>query len=82
MQTLKQPEIMQTYCITFGSNHTHRINGVTLDCDCWVEIIAKNEVTARDKIFALIDAKWAFLYNKEKFDRSFYHRGCVLELNA
>ncbi len=73
---------MKTYCITFGSIHTHRINGVTLDCDCWVEITAKNEFTARNLIFELIDAKWSFCYNKEKFDSSFYPRGCVLKLNA
>jgi len=73
---------MKTYCITFGSRHTHRINSVTLDCDCWVEITAKNELTARVLIFKHIDAKWASIYNKEKFDGSFYNRGCVLKLNA
>ena len=82
MNLTKTPETMKTYCITFGSNHTHRISGVTLDCDCWVEITAENYITARSLIFDLIDAKWAFCYNKEKFDSSFYHRGCVLQLNA
>ena len=73
---------MKTYCITFGSNHTHRINDVTLDCDCWVEITAKNEIIARNLIFGLIGDKWASSYDKKEFVGFLFPRGCVLKLNA
>jgi len=65
---------------TFGQNHTHRHNGVTLDCDSVVKITAEDEGQARDKMFDAFGSKWAFQYSEERMNMGYFPRGVVLEL--
>lgn len=65
---------MKTFYFTFGSDHTHRVNGTTWDCDIVCAIEAETEDQARDKMFDVFGSKWAFSY-KEKPDMKFFSRG-------
>lgn len=73
---------MKTFYITFGQIHTHRINGVTVDCDCWVEIHSTFEKDARQKADELFGQKWSMIYKKYNFDSSHFPRGCILEFSV
>lgn len=50
------------FYISFGQNHTHRINGHTYDCDSLMLVEALSEVEARLHVINLIGRKWAFMY--------------------
>lgn len=49
---------MEAYYITFGQEHTHRVNGATFDCDCVAVIMAVDELNARGQAFLYFDGKW------------------------
>ena len=65
---------------SFGQDHTHRLHldgfGVTLDCDGILEVVGDQEA-AREKVFELIGAKWAFCYPADKHDMKYFPRGVV-----
>jgi len=67
---------------TFGQDHTHRVNNVTLDKDSVVEIVADNQASARCKMFDTFDAKWAMQYTEDTLDMRYFPRGVVLTLRA
>jgi hypothetical protein len=70
---------MKTY-VTFGQDHTHRINGHTFDCDCVAVIECDNEEHGRNLAFEIFKNKFAFEYHEEKFKESnmrFYPRGKI-----
>lgn len=49
---------MSKLMITFGQNHTHRINGKTLDCDCVGVITADTHEEADRLAFEWFDGKF------------------------
>ena len=59
--------------ITFGQSHTHRANGVTIDCD----IVAK--VRSREHAVELFGTTWAFEYTWDsiKDNMHFFPRGII-----
>jgi len=63
---------MATY-VTFGQIHTHRINGVTLDCDT----VAK--VNDREHAFILFGDQFFTNYTEEQItkDMHYYPKGVV-----
>ena len=73
---------MKTYYIAFGQNHTHKLNGVILDNNCFIEIRAKNNSIAMDYAFSTFGQKWRMIYSMGHFDKSYYPRGCVLKVVA
>ena len=71
---------MKNYYFTFGQDH-NLLNGAPMK-DCWVRVCADSYQKARFlfvKHFTLMfmsdPAKWAFQYEEEKFDRSFFPGG-------
>ena len=60
---------MNIYCITFGQIHFLR--------DCWVEIKAWDEPSARRLAFKVLGDKWAFIYPKREFDFTHFPNGRV-----
>ena len=70
------------FYFTFGQNHTHRCNGVTLDCDGVVEIKAENGKQARQIMFDTFGRKWAFQYTEETMEMDYFPRGVVLKLGS
>ena len=52
---------MKTSWFSFGQNHTHRINGRTLDCDHILEITAEDP---RAEIVRLCGQTWSMEYDK------------------
>ena len=68
---------METYYFSFGQSHVHRIDGVTLDADCLLKVEAKNYDAARQQVFDAIGDKWAFQYDKDTIDFSYFPRGAV-----
>lgn len=65
---------MTTSYFTLGQNHTHRINGHTLDKDCVIKITDENP---REKMFELFGSKWSFEYSSiptmDYFPRGVYN---------
>jgi len=69
----------KTY-VTFGGDHTHRINGFTIDCDCVAVIECEDAADGRKKAFELFDRKFCFEYHEGLFDNEsmkFFPRGFV-----
>ena len=76
---------MTKFFFTFGQDHTHRYNGVTLDCDSVVQINALDEGKARERMVDAFGMKWGFSYSEERMNESlkkYYPRGVVLVLDA
>ena len=70
---------MKTY-VTFGQNHTHSINGKTLDKDCVAVIESPNPQRGRDIAFELFDTKFCFEYSEDHWDdskMSYFPRGYI-----
>ena len=65
---------MKTY-VTFGQDHTHRVNGKTFDKDC-VAVVDGN----REKVFELFGPKFCFEYPEEHWDEKkmkYFPRGYI-----
>ena len=70
---------MAKHFVTFGQIHTHRINGITLDCDCVAEYEASNYEEGREKAFELFGTKFFTDYHG-KFpieDLQYFPRGII-----
>lgn len=71
---------MPKHYVTFGQDHAHRINGVTLDADCVARFDADNASQGRERAFEMFGRKFCFEYPEEHFDLSsmrFFPRGFV-----
>lgn len=65
---------MKTY-VTFGQNHTHRINGKTFDRDC-VAVVNGD----RETVFELFGPKFCFEYPENYWDEDtlkYFPRGYI-----
>lgn len=71
---------MRKYYATMGQGHTHRINGVTVDCDSVVEIEADDYNSAYQFANEIFERKWCSLYEEPSME--YYPRGVVLSLKA
>ncbi len=60
---------MKTY-VTFGSNHTHSVNGKTLDKDTVAVIESESPQAGRDKAFELFGPKFCMEYPEDHWDES------------
>ena len=67
--------MVKTY-FTFGQNHAHRYNNITLDKDIVIEMSTKTHEQAREKMFELFGQKWSQQYD-DKIDLSYYPRGML-----
>jgi hypothetical protein len=67
---------MITLWFTFGQAHRHEFGGKVFDKDCVLEIIATNEVEAREMMFDCFGNKWSMQYS-ELPDMSYFPRGVV-----
>jgi hypothetical protein len=75
----------QKFFFTFGQDHTHRYDSVTLDCDSVVQINAETEEHARIRMVDAFGMKWGFSYSEERMEESlkkYYPRGVVLVLEG
>ncbi len=69
----------KTY-VTFGSDHTHSVNGKTLDKDCVAVINCDDAEQGREMAFEFFGRKFCFEYPEEHFDHSnmhYYRRGFI-----
>lgn len=73
---------MSKYYYSFGQSHVHRVDGVTLDKDSIVEIIAPDDDTgmelARAKMFDTFGRQWSMQYDDASLDLKWFPRGVVL----
>ena len=70
---------MKTY-FTFGQRHTHRVNGITFDCDSVAVINADDESAARAKAFEYFGDKWCFSYPENQWNdekMKYFPRGLI-----
>ena len=65
------------YYVSFGQSHVHRIDGVTLDADALLEVVAKDEGEVRDRVFSAIGAKWSMIYDEDSIKFEYFPRGAV-----
>lgn len=64
--------------VTFGQQHAHRINGITLDCECVAVYECDSPEEGRDKAFEAFGPKFCFEYSEKDWnpdDLRFYRRG-------
>lgn len=66
---------METFYITFGQRHIHRINNEVFDEDVVVEIQAEGEEDADNIAFDLFGYSWAYLYTTKdvEHDKDFFN---------
>lgn len=60
---------MPRHFVTLGQKHAHRINGITVDCDCVVEYEAKNASEGREKAFKYFGDQFFTNYHDEEFNK-------------
>lgn len=58
---------MTNYYVTFGQEHTHRINNQTYDCDSILLVQAENVIIARIQLNKMFLGKWSSIYNEHSF---------------
>jgi len=71
---------MARHYVTFGQTHTHRVNGITLDCDSVACYEAKDYAEGRNKAFELFGPKFCFDYHDKDFDMEdlkYFPRGII-----
>ena len=72
---------MDSFIITFGQNHVHRVDNKTFDCDCVCQIDAIDHTQARAIAFRVFDGKFCFTYEKEMWLENghpeYYPRGII-----
>ncbi len=68
---------MEIYYFSFGQVHVHRIDGITLDADCLLRVIAENYGDARQRVFDAIGDKWCMQYAEGAVDFNYFPRGAV-----
>ncbi len=71
---------MPKHYVTLGQQHTHRINGITLDCDSVVCYETENTQTGRTKAFELFGDKFFTDYHDTQFDMEdlqYFPRGII-----
>lgn len=73
---------MTSYFFTFGQIHTHRVNGVTLDCDGVLEIVAEDFSAARTRMFELCGDKFHNQHTAETINMKYFPRGVVLKVRG
>ena len=62
---------------SFGPNHIHRIDGITLDADVILKVVDDDPGNARDRVFAAIGKTWSFQYTDETLKLKYFPRGTV-----
>lgn len=67
-------EDIKTYHFSLGQGHTHRVDGVTFDCDLLIEIDG-TYASARDKMFEMCGTAWCMQYEKGEVDLRHFPRG-------
>lgn len=71
---------MANHYVTFGQNHTHRVNGKTLDCDSVAMYKAKNYKEGREKAFEYFGGEFFTDYHANEFnmeDLEYFPRGII-----
>ncbi len=61
---------MANYIITFGQEHTHSVNGITLDKDCVAVIEAPEHSSAHDRAMHLFNGVFHNCTPEKVFDES------------
>lgn len=74
---------MCTYFFTCGQTHRHEIGGGKIwDKNSVLQVNAKNEDSARAKVFSLFGAKWCMCYGPDSVSMEHYPNGVCAVINA
>lgn len=65
--------------VTFGQDHTHRVNGKTFDCDCVAVIECSDARSGRERAFEYFGRKFFTTYFDDEFhgEMDYYPRGFI-----
>jgi len=66
---------MSSYFFTCGQCHIHRINGAVWDKNSVLQVNAKSEEAAREKVFSLAGPKWSMCYGPDDIKMEYYPNG-------
>ena len=72
---------MPKHYVTFGQVHTHRVNGITLDCDTVACYTAKDAIDGRNKAVEYFGDKFFTDYHDDAFnkkDLQYFPKGVVV----
>ena len=73
---------MNNFYVTFGQKYHHEEHPAGGHPDGWFLVRAENEGDARKAVFNLMGDKWAFMYSEERFNKSFFPKGCLKSIDA
>ncbi len=59
---------MKNHYVTFGQTHTHRINGITLDCDTVAVFKAESSRDGREKAWEYFSDKFFTDFHDTEWD--------------
>jgi hypothetical protein len=68
------------FVITFGQKYRFQDHPQGGHPDGWFEVTAESEAAAREKVFAVLGQTWAFIYDENEFDQTFYPKGKIGEI--
>lgn len=71
---------MARHYVTFGQLHTHRVNGITVDCDCVASFEAADYMEGREKAWSLFGDKFFTDYHGEEIENvglEYFPRGII-----
>jgi len=71
---------MPKHYVTFGPVHTHRVNGITLDCDSVACYEAEDYSEGREKAYKLFGVKFFTDYHDTAFNMEnlkYFPRGII-----
>lgn len=66
------------FYVSFGQDHVHRVNGITLDKDILLEIEADDEGEARRRVWKTIGPEWHRVYTEDTIKLEYFPRGSVV----
>ncbi len=69
---------MNKYYVSFGQIHVHRIDGITLNADCLLQITAPDLQAARQRAFEVLEREWFTVYSEENVDFEWFPRGAII----
>jgi hypothetical protein len=73
---------MGTYFFTCGQSHSHRVSGKIWNKDSVLQVNAKNQDLAREKVFSLFGAEWSMCYGYDDISMEYYPNGICAIINA
>lgn len=75
---MRPDENINSYYVTFGQTHIHKVKGRIFDKDCVAVIRSQSEASARRRAFQLFGRQWCRMFdNLLDVGLGYYKRGLI-----